>query len=143
MVARFGILVQNQRHKSRNMNRLGLMRGGWAVRAALLGFASTLSWAAWAQTNIVRVGSIASDGTPAALKDRYLYAFSPHSGLRIFDVSNPTNAVDVGYRDTEMCQAMALSGNYAYVINVNLSISFNPVWLQILDISNPTNPVAV
>src|SRR3954462_4161701 len=110
------------------------------VRTAIALMLISLSSPLQAQTNIVRIGSIPSAGQPAALKDGYLYCVNQPS-LRIFNVANPTNAIDVGYRTTSSCDGIAFAGTYAYAIFIPPEIA--PVWLQIFDASNPTNLVPV
>jgi hypothetical protein len=69
------------------------------------------------------------------------YAFTanengiPYSGLRIFNVSNPTNPIPVYGDESTWCGSVAVSDHFAYAIYGD--------GLHILDVSNPTNPVPV
>jgi hypothetical protein len=80
--------------------------------------------------NVMTVDGVASG--PMVVSGKYLYA---GSALRIFDLSNPANPVDVGYNDQQGCTDLAVSSHYAYVIS--------PPNFRILDVSNPTNPIPV
>ena len=65
----------------------------------------------------------------------YAYvAATEKGGLRILDVSNPSNPVEVGFYDTWDVRGVYVSGDYAYVAAGNFII---------LDVSNPSNPVKV
>ena len=66
-----------------------------------------------------------------------LYIADAHAGLRVIDISNPSNPVEVGYYDTPgYAWDVAVSGSYAYIAD---GIS----GLRVIDISNPSNPVEV
>ena len=59
------------------------------------------------------------------------------SGLRVYDISNPTNLVSLGQtNNVGGGQGVAVSGNYAYLAN-------GPDGLRIYDISNPTKLVTI
>jgi hypothetical protein len=59
------------------------------------------------------------------------------AGLRIIDVSNPSNPVALGsYTTYDIVEGVDVQGNYAY-------IAAGSAGLQILDISNPSDPVEV
>ena len=63
----------------------------------------------------------------------YAYVATGAGGLAVIDVSNPTNCVQVGSRDTQdFAYGVAVSGNYAYVADRSAG-------LQIINISNPAN----
>lgn len=72
------------------------------------------------------------------------YAYLAHAttGLRILNVSDPSNLKDVGqypltsYKAGSVAYAVYVSGNYAY-------ISYGASGLKIIDISNPQAPVLV
>jgi hypothetical protein len=58
-------------------------------------------------------------------------------GLRVYDISNPTNLINVGYiHDSGQAWGVAVSGNYAYLANSGDG-------LRVYDISNPTNVISV
>jgi hypothetical protein len=55
-------------------------------------------------------------------------------GLEVIDISNPANPQRVGGYDTNgIAWGVAVSGNYAYVVNGDAG-------LQVIDVSNPANP---
>ena len=65
----------------------------------------------------------------------YAYVADYWNGLRIIDITDPTNPTEGGYYDTGgSAEGVAVSGNYAYVADC---------WegLRIIDISDPTNPI--
>ncbi|NGX42656.1 MAG: Serine/threonine-protein kinase PknH [Chlamydiae bacterium] len=66
------------------------------------------------------------------------YAYVAAGGLHIINITNPTNASLVGFYALGTIDAwgVALSGNYAYVAS-------GPVGLQVIDITNLSNPVGV
>ena len=67
----------------------------------------------------------------------YAYAALGAGGLAVFDVSNPTNSVQVGgYNTSGYAAGVAVSGNYAYVAD-------GYAGLQVIDVSNPTRCVRV
>ncbi len=82
-----------------------------------------------------------------ALIDDYLYLFSADAGLRIFDISEPSQLVEVKIDQGITGEHLALGNGYAYVVgrglqSLGISDPATPV-LQILDISDPANPVMV
>jgi len=95
-------------------------------------------WLAFAQTNPVNVantGTLAGSLGGLAVMGNYLY-LANNSGLQVFDTSNPTHPLDVGFRDVNQ---------YAYGIAVQGDLAYVPYYqmLRIFDLSNPTNPVPV
>ena len=67
----------------------------------------------------------------------YAYVALGSGGLAVFDVSDPTNCVQVGGFDTSgSAVGVAVSGNYAYVADEYEG-------LQVVDVSNPADPVRV
>jgi hypothetical protein len=73
----------------------------------------------------------------------YVVAASTTSSacLRIMDITNPSSPQIVGGKELNIftdCTALAVSGNYAYVVNASGSGN-----LAIIDVSNPTRPVLV
>lgn len=66
----------------------------------------------------------------------YAYVADATAGLRVFDVSNPTAPVQVGFCGApENAQAVEVVGNYAYVAN---GYGTNGFW--VIDVSNPAAP---
>jgi hypothetical protein len=74
-----------------------------------------------------------------AVSGHYVYVANDFDGIRIYDVSNPKQPVNVGHAvETNgggACR-IAVSGQYAYVANFSDG-------LRIYDVSNPTNPVSI
>jgi hypothetical protein len=89
--------------------------------------------------NPVEVGRYTLANTTAlthevAVIDHYVYLLDDF-GLRVLDISNMSNIVDVAYRDTPgWSNAIEIKNDRAY-------ISVNYAGIQIYDISNPENPV--
>ncbi|RLB77025.1 MAG: hypothetical protein DRH24_16905, partial [Deltaproteobacteria bacterium] len=76
------------------------------------------------------ISDIAVDGD-------YAYVSCYEDGLRIIDVSDSFNPVEVGHVYTNgYAQGVAVSGSYAYVASYGYG-------LRVIDISDPTNPVEV
>jgi hypothetical protein len=72
-----------------------------------------------------------------ALAGNYAYVADYESGLRIFDASNPTAPVEVGFYDTSgFAEAVTVVGSYAYVAD-----GFNG--LRIINITNSAAPTEV
>ena len=68
---------------------------------------------------------------------RFAYVAMFRDGLRVIDVSNPTNLVQVrSYNTGGHAWGVTLSGNFAYVANQDQG-------LQVFDVSNPPNFVRV
>ena len=71
-----------------------------------------------------------------ALQGNYAYV-AAQGALIIFDISNPSNPVQVGFYDTPgSAEGVAVSGSYAYVADWDQG-------LRVIDISDPENPVEV
>jgi hypothetical protein len=69
------------------------------------------------------------------VRGNYAYLADGNLGLRIFDISDPTNPLLKGTYDTSgEAYDIQILGNYAYVADKSSG-------LQIIDISNPTNPI--
>jgi hypothetical protein len=69
-----------------------------------------------------------------AVSGIYAYVAAYGEGLRIIDVSTPSNPTETGFYDTiNMALGVAVSDNYAYVADK---------WdgLRIIDVSTPSNP---
>jgi hypothetical protein len=68
----------------------------------------------------------------------YAYLSDSHHGLRIMDISDPTNPIQVGMYIREQnswTRGLDVAGNYAYLVG-----SFG---MKIVDVFDPTNPFAV
>ncbi|MBL7024869.1 MAG: T9SS type A sorting domain-containing protein [Candidatus Marinimicrobia bacterium] len=83
--------------------------------SAEIGFCSISGWA-WDVT----------------LEGNYAYVLTENSGLRIIDVSDPTSPTESGFIDVDSIQAMALEGDYTYLVFDSLLITVN--------ISDPSGP---
>jgi hypothetical protein len=70
---------------------------------------------------------------PAPLVMSGPYAYLGQEGLKIIDVSNPTDPAIMGSWDTYAVRGMALYSNYVYLSSVTN-------WLSVLEISNPGSP---
>jgi hypothetical protein len=70
----------------------------------------------------------------------YAYLANGYDCLRVYDISNPANPVNVGHINDggngDAAVGVAVSGNYAYLAYVGDG-------LRVYDISNPANPVNV
>ncbi|MEE9553519.1 MAG: hypothetical protein V3W18_04405 [candidate division Zixibacteria bacterium] len=62
------------------------------------------------------------------------YAYILAGGLRVFDVSDPENPIEVVYMDQLLCNVISIEGNYAYLLSNGL---------EVVDISDPTDPVVI
>jgi hypothetical protein len=87
-------------------------------------------------TNIYRGFAMA-----IAVAGNYAYIANGGDGLRIYNVSNPTNPVTVGHAAISNIPGaysvgVTVSGNYAYLANSRDG-------LRIYDVSSPTNPVSL
>ncbi len=72
----------------------------------------------------------------------YLYEADDAGGLRIFDISNPKNPVQVGtYTDTGSSAVLdvVVAGKYAYIADAGSSVD----GVGILDVSNPALPTLI
>ena len=78
-------------------------------------------------------------GLSIAVAGNYAYVANNDDGLRIFDVSNPANPLNVGH-------VAVSAGDYAYDVVVSGGRAFMAGYnsgLSIFDISNPVSPVLV
>ncbi|MCI0394570.1 MAG: PKD domain-containing protein [Chloroflexi bacterium] len=85
--------------------------------------------------------NIVVSGTLAYIAERQIWTGTTfeYGGLRILDVSDPTNPVELGYFDSDgSADAVAVLGNYAY-----LGKTSGTVEVVVLNVSNPANPVEV
>jgi len=94
----------------------------------------------------VEVGFVDFDwGAPraVAVSGSYAYVADPAIGwgiLRVIDVSEPTAPVQVGSVEVGDAQDVAVSGDYAYVVNWGF---FGSGSFTVIDVSEPTAPVPV
>ncbi len=74
------------------------------------------------------------------------YAYAVCGGLRVIDVSNPSGPIEVGCLVSTIIAFAArnieINGNYAYVSGY-INFYGCGMYLWVIDISNPTNPVQV
>ena len=71
------------------------------------------------------------------ISGNYAYIADNETGLRIINISNPTNLQETGFYDTPGdALGVTVSGNYAYVADKYAG-------LRIIDISNPASPQEV
>jgi len=68
----------------------------------------------------------------------YAYVTSLYSGLRVVDISVPSNPTEVGFYDTPgLARGVAVAGDYAYIADGYDS------GLRVVDISSPSSPSEV
>ncbi len=67
------------------------------------------------------------------LSGNYAYVANGDSGVRVVDIADPANLVEVGADVGGFAQSIAISGNYAYVCQ-------RTDGFRVLDITNPENP---
>ena len=88
----------------------------------------------------VEIGGLSWAQSHAAgivVKSSQVYIADRKNGLRVINVLNPANLVQVGYwNQFAFAQSVEVGGNYAYV-----AAGFNGV--RVFDISNPIHPVEV
>ena len=68
----------------------------------------------------------------------YLYAAATDQGLRVLNISDPTNLVEAGHFLAPKVFDVCVRGNYAYLASADWDGGF-----IILDISDPTNPIFI
>lgn len=86
-----------------------------------------------------RVGAVNNGYDKSALTvvGRYAYVAEYSGGLRVYDLSSPTNPIAAGFVDDGGgASHIAVAGNYAYLANLSDG-------LRVYDVSSPTNPVCV
>lgn len=91
------------------------------------------------QFNLVSVGHINDGGVAGgvAVSGKYVYLANQSDGLRIYEVSDPTNPVNIAHTNNPgPAEDVVVVGNYAYLANAGDG-------LRIYDVSNPTNPISV
>jgi len=78
-----------------------------------------------------------------AVAGSYAYVADYDGGLRVVDVSTPSNPMEVGFYDTPGdAYGVAVAGDYAYVTGVSGYPNWDG-WLRVVDVSDPTNPTEV
>src|SRR6266478_3648148 len=95
----------------------------------------------FAQINPVSIGNATNVPGGLALgvvvSNNYAYLANGYDGLRIYDVSDPTNPTNVGHiNNGGYAEIVAVSGNYAYLANRDDG-------LRVYDVSDPSNPLNV
>jgi hypothetical protein len=71
-----------------------------------------------------------------AVSGRYAYVADWDGGLRVIDVSTPSDPIEVGFfEDTSTVQDVAVSGNHAYLAAGS--------GLLVIDVSDPLSPVEI
>ena len=95
------------------------------------------------------VGPAPSTVADIAISGGYAYVANGSNGLRIIDVSDPTNPKVVGdfYRKVDGAPAgnyvgVSVSGDYAYLTDSDYGL-FSDAGLLVIDVSDPTNPKEV
>ncbi|HXR03971.1 MAG TPA: hypothetical protein VN836_04605 [Verrucomicrobiae bacterium] len=98
---------------------------------------------AHAQTNLECIGHVNDSPWGAfdvAVAGHYVFLANGSDGLRIYDVSTPTNPICVGHAKDggvgASAMGVALFGDYAYIANSNDG-------MRIYDVSDPTHPINV
>jgi hypothetical protein len=96
---------------------------------------------AHAQFTFVNIGHTNDSNSGYALaydvvvSGNYAYLANHFDGLRIYDVSNPANPLNVGHTSIGgYADGVVVAGNYAY-------LSGNSFGLRVIDVSDPANPV--
>lgn len=85
----------------------------------------------------INVGSYYTSGfaVDVAVAGSYAFLADWDGGLRIVDVSDPTNPSEVGHIDTPgAAMGVTVKGSYAYVADGGIG------GLRVIDVSDPTNP---
>ncbi|MCS7337091.1 MAG: hypothetical protein NZ739_02485, partial [Verrucomicrobiae bacterium] len=74
----------------------------------------------------------------------YAYIADGEAGFQVVNVADPANPVLVGGYDTSgFAEAVAVSGNRAYLLCTLYSGWFTLSLLELIDVSNPASPVSV
>ena len=103
------------------------------------GLTATYSKMEFDSLNVRFVGSYDTPGRAYGVyvSGGYAYVADDWAGLRVIDVSDPQNPVEVGYHDTpSIALGIYVSGDYAYVTDRDAG-------LRVIDVGNPYNPVEV
>ena len=102
-------------------------------------FIATYSKAGFDSLNVRFVGSYDTPGRAYGVyvSGGYAYVADWNAGLRVIDVSDPENPVEIGYYDTPgYAHGVYISGSYAYVADGDWG-------LRVIDVSDPSNPEEV
>ena len=106
-------------------------------QAGNVGLSSVITVLIRVKSGLFLVGSFNSSANAydVFVKNNYVYVANKSEGLKIFDVSDPSNPFETGRFNTTEGFALAVfvSGNYAYLAN-------GVGGLLILDVSNPYHP---
>ena len=91
-----------------------------------------------AATALITVGALDTPGWADGIEvvDGLAYVADGHAGLRVIDVSDPSNPVEVGALDTGNARGVAVADGLAYVAD-------GASGLRVIDISHPTSPVEI
>jgi len=88
---------------------------------------------------LVNIGQI-DDGGQArsvAVAGNYAYLANDDDGLRIYEISDPTNPLSIGHTNNgSFSRGVAVSGDYVYLANFSDG-------LRIYDVSDPTTPMNI
>src|SRR5579859_1135215 len=105
--------------------------------ALMLGYLGGTIAESRGQVTLTNISHINNGGEAhnVALSGNYAYLANGSDGLRIYDISNPTNPFSAGHINSGASAfAVVIATNHAYVANFDDG-------LRIYDVSNPTNPV--
>jgi hypothetical protein len=97
---------------------------------------------AFAQFTVVSIGHVSNNGSSryandVAVNGNYAYVSYEPTGVKIYDISNPTNPVSVGIVSSGVSpEGILLSGHTLYVPDYYSG-------LHVYDVSNPTNAVNI
>ena len=86
--------------------------------------------------NPTLAGSYDTSGNTKGIYVSGKYAFLASSGLRILDISNPANPIEISHTGTGESKGVFVAGRYAYISN-------SEDGLIIIDISEINNPIVV
>jgi hypothetical protein len=84
-----------------------------------------------ANPNEVGFFESAVSASDVAINGNYAYVAAGDNGLRIIDVSNPASPTEVGFLSAGYADAVATSGNFAFVAGDSL---------HVINVSNPASP---
>jgi hypothetical protein len=102
--------------------------------SSALSFLNTVNIPSWLTSycNPKLIGSCDIPGGSIVLSGDYAYVSAGRAGLQIIDISDPINPTfKSSYNTSGSASRVAISGNYAYMVDYNL---------QIIDISDPSSP---
>ena len=85
----------------------------------------------------MEVGFFDTGAIGVAVSGIYAYVAGVDAGLRVIDVSTPTNPMEVGFFDTPgWAMGVAVSGSNTYVADYDAG-------LRVIDVSDPSSPAEV